>query len=350
MKRLTLSACLLALICSATPATAQTTWAEQLGFPPGKRVVILHGNDMGIAYECNRPVQNGLTDGPLTSASFVAAGPWFAECADWAKSHPGLDLGISLSFVSPSVAMKWSGVAPREEVPSLTDADGYLSKTVLQFHLRADVEQVRREAEAQIQRARTMGIQPTHMHPHLGAMLTRPDLLRLYLELAEQYWIPAVMVEFTPELVTQFRDAGFPLDDEMLQTVANYPLPKVDDIKNVPDADSYDEKRQKFYALFNELEPGITQIFLNPSDDTPGMRRASLKWQDRDWEAKLLTDPEVREYLRTQDVVFTNWREIMQRFEAAGQTQEHRGRIEIGPNDSIAHGKCHDIISSTVKH
>ena len=212
-------------------------------------------------------------------------------------------------------------MAPREAAPCLADIDGYFPRSVLQFHLRADVEQVRREAEAQIQRARTMGIQPTHIHPHMGALLTRPDLLRLYLELAEQYWIPAVMVEFTPALVAQFRDAGFPLDDEMLQTVANYPLPKVDDIKNIPAASSYEEKRQLFFTTIEELKPGITQIFLIPSDDTPGMRRASPKWQSRAWEAQLLTDPEVREFLQKQDLVFTNWREIMQRFEATNDAK-----------------------------
>ena len=316
MKRVSVLGSLLILLGAASPTPGQTNWAEQLGFPAGKRVLILHANDMGIAYECNRPIQRGLTSGPLTSASVVSAGPWFAECADWAKSNPGLDLGISLSFVSPSPALKWSGVAPHHEAPSLSTVDGYLPSTVLQFHLRADAKHVRREAEAQIQRARAMGIQPTHIHPHLGAMLTRPDLLQLYLELAQEYWIPAVMVEFTPKVVAEFRAAGFSLDDRMLQAIASYPLPKVDAIKRIGETSSYDETRQQFYKLINELEPGITQIFLNPSDGSPGLRRASQKWRNRAWEAKLLTDPEVRDFLKKQDVVFTNWRDIMRRYHA----------------------------------
>ncbi len=321
MRRLTWGVCLLALLGGATDVSAQTTWAEQLGFPAGKRVVILHSNDMGIAYEFNRPTQHFLTNGPLTCASFVTAGPWFAECADWAKRNPGLDLGVSLAFLSPSPVIKWGSVAPRGDVPSLTDSNGYLPSTARQFLGRADAQQVRREAIAQIQRAQTMGIQPTHFHPHLGTMLARPDLMRVYLDLAEELQIPAVMVEFTPELVARFAELGIPIDDETLEIVANYQLPKIDNVENVPVADSYAQKRQHFCSLFDKLKPGITQIFLHPSDDTPGVRRASSQWQDRVWEAKLLADPEVRDFLKKQDVVFTNWREIMQRFQAAKKTR-----------------------------
>ncbi len=321
MRRLTLGVCLLALNCCAADARAQTTWAEQLGFPAGKRVVILHANDMGIAYECNRPAEHALTNGPLTSASVISAGPWFAECAEWAKHNPNQDLGISLAFLSPSPAVKWGSVAPRSEVPSLSDINGYFPATAARFLARADAEQVRREAIAQIQRAQSMGIQPTHLHPHLGTILARPDLLRVYLDLAEELQIPAVMVEFTPDLCERFAKLGIPMDDETLAIVSQYRLPKIDDIMNVPSADSYAEKRQQFFALFDEMKPGITQVFLHPSDDSLGMRRANNQWQDRVWEAKLMADAEVQQFLKKQDIVFTNWREIMQRFQTMKKKQ-----------------------------
>ena len=40
---------------------------------------------------------------------------------------------------------------------------------------------------------------------------------------------------------------GFPLDQEVLDLVAAYPLPKVDNLEVIPDCDSYEEKREMFY-------------------------------------------------------------------------------------------------------
>jgi hypothetical protein len=325
MKRWASIISLLVAIGYTSSASAQPNWAEQLGFAPDDRVVILHGNDMGIAYEFNRPVQEALKNDLLTSASAISVGPWFAECADWVKNHSDEDVGVALSFVDPCRVVDWSPASAREEVPSLTTVDGGFSSTVVQFHLRADIEEVRREAEAQILRARTMGLQPTHLHPHLGALLTRPDMMRLYLDLAVEHWIPAVMVEFTPELVDRFRERGLALDHEVLEMVANYPLPKLDDIKDLPQTDSYEEKRESFFRMVNELEPGITQIFLNPVDDTPGARRMTERCQNGVWEAQLLSDPEVHAFLEEQEIVYTNWRDIMDRFEAVSDIRESEG-------------------------
>jgi hypothetical protein len=277
---------------------------------------------MGIAYEFNRPAETGLQEGILTSASVMSAGPWFGECVEWMKTNADKDIGITLSFVSPSSAVQWGPVAPRDEVPSLATVDGDFPATVLQFTLRSDPDQVRREAEAQIQRACAAGIQPTHLHPHLGALLTRPDLMAVYLDLAQEMWIPAVMVEFTPSVVDRLRAEGITVGEEMLDAVAHYRLPKLDDIKKLPPAQTYEEKREGFYKVIRELSPGITQVFLNPADDTPGLHRMSDKWQDRAWEAQLLSDPEVREFLKQQDLVFTNWREIMKRFEAVSEARD----------------------------
>jgi predicted glycoside hydrolase/deacetylase ChbG (UPF0249 family) len=322
MKRVALFVSLLLSASCASNVAAQTNWAERLGFPPGKRVVILHANDMGIAYEFNRPAEAGLQDGVLTSASCMSAGPWFAECVEWAQANRDKDIGITLSFVSPSSVVRWGPVAPRDEVSSLVTVDGYFPSTVIQFTLRADADQVRREAEAQIERARIAGLRPTHLHPHLGAILTRPDLLQMYLDLAQETWIPAVMVEFTPALVERFRARGINISDEMVEAVAQYRLPKIDDIQNLPPAQTYEEKREGFFQVIRELSPGITEVFLNPADDTPGLRRMTDKWQDRAWEAQLLSDPAVREFLQQQDLVLTNWHEIMKRFEAVSEARK----------------------------
>lgn len=307
---------LLLLVACVPHVLAQSNWAERLGYPAGKRVVILHGNDMGMAYEFSRPVEQALEAGRLTSASVMTVGPWFPEVSNWARSHSDVDLGVTLTFVIPSDAMVCGPVLSRDAVPSLTGVDGHLPRTTLQFGVRADAEHVRQEAVAQIERARTAGIRPTHLHPHLGTLLSRPDLLRVYLDLAVEYWVPAVMVEMSPQVMGRLRERGFELDDETIEAISRYPLPKVDDIRDVPAADSYEQRREEFFRVIQELEPGITQIFLHPADDSPGLRRLCDKWQLRVWDEQLLTDPEVEEFLREQEIVLTNWREIMRRFEA----------------------------------
>jgi hypothetical protein len=304
---------------SASIAAGQSTWAERLAFPAEAKVLILHGSDMGLAYEFNRPVEESLQSGMLTSASVVSAGPWFAQCGQWAKDMTDLDLGISLSFISPSRQFQWGPISSRDAVPSLTTSDGYFTASRLQFSMRADLDQVRQEAEAQIQRARAAGLEPTHLHPHLGALLTRPDLLQLYLDLAEELWIPAVMVEFTPDLVDRLVAQGLTVDVEVMEVVGRYRLPKIDDIRHLPPTGSYEEKREALLSLIQELPPGITQVSLHPADETPGLQCLTDKWQNRVWEAQLLDDPAVRDALHQEGILLTNWRDIMKRFEAVGE-------------------------------
>src|SRR5262249_22159863 len=58
----------------ATPAAAQAerkTWAERLGWPPGKRVLILHADDVGMCYEANASAQRALGRGEYRSASVM---------------------------------------------------------------------------------------------------------------------------------------------------------------------------------------------------------------------------------------------------------------------------------------
>ena len=306
---------LLALIILAQAALAADTWAERLGYPADKQVVILYANHGGAAYEFNRPSQQGLSEGSLQSASVMVPGPWFPQYALWCRDKKQFDVGVCLTLSSPNGLCRWRPVTAFTEVPSLVDVDGYFCRSLLQVALRAEVEEVEREVHRQIEQARKAGIQPTHLIPHQGTLLTRPDLLEVYLSTAEKFWIPAVMIELTPAHVERLRDEGFPLSQEVIDLVARYRLPKLDDLRSVPDADSYEAKREAFYNLIKGLQPGITQITLSPADATAAMKVVSPRWQNHAWEAKLLEDPAVRQFLKKQGVVLTNWVEIMRRFE-----------------------------------
>jgi predicted glycoside hydrolase/deacetylase ChbG (UPF0249 family) len=294
---------------------AAETWAERLGYPADKRVVILHASHGGAAYEFNRPSQQALGEGSLQSASVIVPGPWFPQYALWCRDNNRFDVGVCLTLSSPNGLCRWRPVTAFTEVPSLVDVDGYFCRSLLQVALRADVEEVQRELHRQIEQARKAGIRPTHLIPHQGVLLTRPDLLEVYLRTAEKYWIPAVMIELTPAHVERLREEGFPLTQEIIDLVTRYRLPKLDDLQSVPDADSYEAKRESFFDLIRGLQPGITQITLSPADETAALKAVSPRWQNHVWEAKLLADPAVRQFLKKQGVLLTNWVDMMRRFE-----------------------------------
>ena len=135
------------------------------------------------------------------------------------------------------------------------------------------------------------------------------------LRIAREHWIPAVVVALTQEQLDRFRSEGFPLPDSLIRLMAEYPLPKLDDLRGCPPADSYEEKKKVFLELINGMRPGITQFALSPAYDSPALRVLTDDWQQRVWEAQLLTDNDVRAALSADDVRLADWTELMARFE-----------------------------------
>ncbi len=321
---------LLMILVAGRSVAAQETWADKLGYPPGKRVVVLYASQLGLCYEANEAGKKLLGEGFVQSASVMPTCPWFEEFAGWCRQNPAMDVGIVLTMTSEFRQYRWQPVSSRADVPSLVDSQGYLANSVLQFSLNADSQHVQREIDAQIQKAKAAGLQPTHLAPHLGALLARPDLTELYLKTAMKHWIPAVMVELTPAHIARFQQRGLPIQDEMIELITQYPLPKVDDLQFVPVADSYEQKRDEFLRLLTQLKPGITQITAQPATESEALKRITDEWQQRVWDAQLLHDPDVRSALTGGDFVITSWREMMSRFE--GSRLERETEVEANPS------------------
>jgi hypothetical protein len=252
----------------------------------------------------------------------MAPCPWFADAARWSAAHPNADVGLELTINSEWMDYRWRPVAGDALVTTLLDPDRFLWQSTVQTMVNAQADDVERELLAQIAHAKSRGLQPTHLTTHLGALITRPDLIEVYLRTARQQWIPAMIVELTPEQVERFREAGFPLPEDIIALLDNYPLPKVDDLRIVAPAESYAAKKQAFLTMLRELPPGLTQIALHPADESDALKRIMPDWQQRVWDAQLLTDEEVRAALGGDGVILTDWREMMRRFQGQPATAD----------------------------
>jgi predicted glycoside hydrolase/deacetylase ChbG (UPF0249 family) len=311
-------ATLLSLV-AGEKATAET-WAERLGFPADRKVVLLHTNELGMCYETNAAAAQLLDAGLVRSMSAMAPCPWFADAATWRQSHQDADFGLELTLNSEFENYRWKPVSRSDLTPSLYDDQGYFWQTPIQTMVNGSAEEAEHELLAQIDRAKKLGFNPTHLTTHLGALVTRPDLIEVYLRMARRHWIPAVVVEMTPEHVARFEQQGYPLPDDVIELLSDYPLPKVDDLQAVPQAETFGQKKAAFLTLLDELAPGITQIAFRPAVESEALPRITDDWQQRVFDAQLLLDPDVAAAIRDREIIVTDWKELMSRFERGSES------------------------------
>ncbi|MCA9238656.1 MAG: polysaccharide deacetylase family protein [Planctomycetales bacterium] len=306
------------LTCLSAPASGDD-WAAQLGYPPGKKVIIVHAHDMGMCYESNRSVAEFQQAGEKVSASAMPPCAWFLHAAQYANSHPESDVGLQLTLNSEWSDYRWRPLSSATSSGSLVDNRGFFWRSVVQTAVNATAEDVEQELEAQLLLAERAGMKPTHLTTHLGALYSRPDLAEVYLQFAQRNWIPAVVVEITPELLERLAASGFPVPENLAQAIENYPMPKLKDLRIVPRTESFEEKVQATLEQIDALPEGLSQLALAPAVESDALKALTPSWRQYVWDHQLLTNDAVRKRLAADDIVLTNWVEVMQRFSPAPQ-------------------------------
>lgn len=299
-----------------SPGQQKITNAEKLGFPKGKKVLLLHCDDAGMCEEANIAVQSYVLKGDINSAAVMMPCPNAEEMVKWAVKHPQADIGAHLTLTSEWKYYRWPPLTGAAKVPGLIDPEGMLWRDVPDVVIHATAEEVKTEICAQIDRMIELGHRPTHIDTHMGTLYGSPEFARVFFETAVKYNIPANAIDLSDKEVAEYyRAAGYPINDEMIKYLEEYPLPKLDNFTSVPAGKTYEEKRNNFFALVNSLKPGLTEIIFHPSILTDNLKSITGTWQQRAWEAEMFSDPAVKQFFNENGIIVTNWVEIMQRFE-----------------------------------
>lgn len=291
---------LLALAPLAILPAQGRTLAERLGYPANAKLLILHADDLGVAHSVNAASLDALSRGIVSSASVMMPTPWVTEVAAWAKANPNADLGLHLTLTSEWETYRWGSVASRDQVPSLLDADGTFPRDVATVVARAKPEEVERELRAQVERALAMGIRPTHVDSHMGALFTTPELLATYVRVARDYDLPVLAMRGAPGVT-----AGLFLDSDVLVDAVVIAGPQV------PAAGW-----TAFYVdAVKNLAPGLTELIVHLGRDDAELQAVMVNhpdygaaWRQRDLDA--LSSPEFRQALKDHDVKIVTWRQL----------------------------------------
>ena len=265
--------------------------AERLGFAPDDRLLIVNCDDLGSSRSANVAVYESLRRGLATSASLMVPCAWSRDAA---AQYRGEDVGVHLTLNAEWETYRWG---PITAAPSLLDGDGGFPRTVDDTWDHADLDEVRRECRAQVERAILWGFDVSHLDSHLGTLQLRPEFFDVYVELAVDFGLPLRMGSPGGE-----RLVGFPYRDLAAAEGLVFP----DHLVLAP----VGARRVVEQAVF-ALEPGVTEIFLHPAVDTDELRASHPDWAGRvEDHALLCSDPSFTDLLERAEVTLIGWREL----------------------------------------
>jgi predicted neuraminidase/predicted glycoside hydrolase/deacetylase ChbG (UPF0249 family) len=296
-------------------ADAGETNAEKLGFPAGQKVLLLHMDDLGMCAEANEAGKYYIKNDFIRSGAVMMPCPNAEEFVLWAKENTDADIGAHLTLTSEWKDYRWTPLTEKSKVPGLLDEEGKMWRSVPPVVMNATPGEVEMEIRAQIEQMIALGLRPSHIDTHMGTLYGSPEFLKVFLKVAEEYKIPANAIDLSnPKVAAFYKKEGYPVNEEVVGVLNDYALPRVDNFGSVPKGKTYNEVKANFFKLVNALDPGLTEIIFHPSVETENLKTITGSWQQRAWEAQMFADPEMLRFFEENDIILTNWREVMERF------------------------------------
>ncbi|MBL8227783.1 MAG: ChbG/HpnK family deacetylase [Bryobacterales bacterium] len=244
----------------------------------GPRRLIVHADDLGLGCSVNSATVSALISGHITSASIMAVAPCFDDAVQQVlQARRQLDIGVHLTVTSEWPNYKWGPLTRMTPDCGLIGSNGCFFPDIISRSI--DIECLRNELCAQIERTIRAGITPTHIDSHMFALYRAPDLLRAYLAVAHQYALPALVppsCRYDPGFSPVIDTADFRLRGVYQATPATGPGDWED-----------------FYAeVAAAVKPGLSELLVHLGYDDQELRAITgvdtnwgSRWRQRDLDA-----------------------------------------------------------------
>jgi predicted glycoside hydrolase/deacetylase ChbG (UPF0249 family) len=285
-------------------AGAQQSLAEKLGYAADAKLLIVHADDIGLAQSVNEATNAAFASGGISSGSIMVPCPWFPDFAEYYKTHSDLDVGIHITLTSEWDHYKFGGILPSNEIPSLLDENGYFYPTTEEVAQYADPVEAEKEIRAQIDRALSYGINPTHLDTHMGSVLAKPELIQIYFKLGMEYklpvFVPRMLLMSIPEEQREMIKKEFVLADRYFML----------DLEG-PDA-SWEEEYGK---IIEKIGPGLNVMIVHLANDNAEMQAVAVNhpafgatWREKD--LNYVQSQAYKDLLKEKQIQLVTWKEI----------------------------------------
>jgi predicted glycoside hydrolase/deacetylase ChbG (UPF0249 family) len=277
----------------------------------------VNADDLGWTEGVNRGIAEAHRNGIVTSASLLANGPAFVLGVEMARVTPGLAIGVHLNLSDGRPA------APRELVTSLVDNEGQFAGGPEGLLLRMArrsllTEEVEFEWDAQIQKVRDAGVEPSHLDGHKHVHML-PGLFEIALRLAKRHGIGAVRVSHEASSLRaalssgESHNAGVVLKQGVqargLKLLAR-DAREMAKRAGIVTADYFcgiaqtgELTREGVAQLLKSLPEGTTELMCHPGYVDSDLEKSATRLQDsRRVEVEILTDTAIRNLVASQGI------------------------------------------------
>ena len=275
---------------------------QLLGFNENDKLLIIHADDLGLSRSVNELSLKALDSNYVNSASIMMPTPEVEEVVKHLIENPTLDIGLHLTVTSEWESYKWDGISPKDSIPSMIDEYGNFYEKKKNFIKNANPEEVRMELQSQIDYARSLGINPSHIDSHEGALFFSPEIFKVYLEVAEKNNLPA----FVPKELSPHFDKNFSKPKNLVIVEKLYMADKSIEFENW---ENY------YHSIIKELKPGLNEIIVHLGTDNEELKDITSnrvafgsKWRNLDYE--IISSAKFRSLLKENDIKLVNWTHI----------------------------------------
>jgi predicted glycoside hydrolase/deacetylase ChbG (UPF0249 family) len=291
---------------------------KKLGFDDRDRVAVIHVDDVGMCQSSVEAFADLWEFGLISCGAVMVPCSWFLEAAKYAREHPDADLGVHLTLTSEWETYRWAPISTLDPETGLLDEAGYFHHLTQPVQELADPEAVRNELVAQIQRAKSAGIVPTHADTHMGTV-AHAKFMQGYLQTALEFQLPPMMLRLDEEgwkRVTDdhegaaFDKAAIGFIQQMIHSLEEMGVPLLDNIYGMPLDSDPAQRLEEAKQAFSDLQPGITHFILHAAKDTPEIRAIAPDWRCRVADYETFMQEELRQHIHDIGVHTIGYREL----------------------------------------
>ena len=296
------------------------------------RKLIVNADDFGLTAGVNRAIVEAHTGGVVSSTTLMASGGAFEDAMTVARSAPNLSVGCHVVLVNGTPVCAPEAVDTMLAIRSAEPEKFYTSLSA--FAARAmlggfDRDQLVAEVTAQIRKLQSAGVPVTHLDTHKYAHIF-PEILTALLRAARICGVRAIRNPFVPLKAMPARQFKGKRDlwkrygqvrmlhsfsGQFLQRTRRAGLLTPDGVVGVIETGS--AENSGYSSLLRQtlscLPEGTWEWVCHPGYNDADLGAAGTRLlESREEERRLLTSPELRQFLEEQKIRVISYREFVE--------------------------------------